>query len=72
MKFKRFLVSYRLDGAQWNIEIPATSLEDAERRLGQLHFGRVEGEVIATMPSAMGPIAGLAAWFRNLMLAASR
>ncbi|MBF5090464.1 hypothetical protein F1640_10650 [Novosphingobium sp. NBM11] len=72
MKFKHFLVSYRLDGAQWNIEIPATSFEDAERRLSQIHFGRVEGEVIATVPGVMGPIAGLAAWIRNLISPASR
>ncbi len=63
--FKRYLVSYRLDGGEWNIEIPATSFEDARRRLGQLHFGRVEGEVIAKIPSSMGPIAMLAAWARN-------
>lgn len=71
MKFKHFLVSYQLDGAQWNIEIPATSFEDAKRRLGQLHFGRVEGEVIAKVPGAMGPIAALATWIRNLTRGAS-
>ena len=71
-KFKTYLVSYRHDGAQWNIELPATSLEDAQQRLGQLHFGRVDGEVIANLPSSMGPIAELIARLRNLIWSASR
>ena len=65
IKFKRYLVSYRHDGGERNIEIPATSFEDARRRLGQLHFGRVEGELIARIPSSIGAIAVLAAWARN-------
>lgn len=71
-EFKRYLVSYRHDGAQWNIEIPATSREDAEQRLNQLHFGRVDGEIIANVPGSMGPIAMLAARVRNLLVAESR
>lgn len=70
--FKTYLISYRHDGAQWNIELPATSFEDAERRLGQLHFGRVDGEIVAKIPGAMGPIAILAARVRNLIWAGSR
>lgn len=71
-EFKRFLVSYRHDGAQWNIEIPATSYEDAEQRLSQLTFGRVDGEIVAKIPGAMGPIAMLATRIRNLIWGASR
>lgn len=71
-EFKNYLVSYRHDGAQWNIELPATSIEDAERRLGQLHFGRVDGEIVANIPGSMGPIAVLAARVRNLIWAGSR
>lgn len=69
---KRFLVSYRHDGAQWNIELPATSFEDAERRLSQLHFGRVDGEVVATLPGSMGPVAGLLATISNLIMGKNR
>ena len=72
MKFKQFLVSYRLDGAQWNIEIPAASFEDAQRRLSQLHFGKVEGEIIADVPGSLGPIAALATRVRNLIHVLSR
>ena len=68
-EFKNYLVSYRLDGAQWNIELPATSFEDAERRLSQLTFGRVDGELIASMPNSLGPLAILAAKVRNLLWA---
>lgn len=71
-QFKRYLVSYRHDGAQWNIELPATSHEDAKQRLSQLHFGRVDGEIIADIPGSMGPLAELAARFRNLIWSASR
>lgn len=71
-EFKSYLVSYRLDGAQWNIELPATSFEDAERRLSQLTFGRVDGEIIAKIPGSMGPIAMLAARIRNLIWVGSR
>ena len=71
-KFKQYMVSYRHDGANWTIEIPATSIEDAERRLSQLHFGRVDGEVIANIPANLGPIAVLATRLRNLIWSASR
>lgn len=71
-EFKRYLVSYRHDGAQWNIELPAASLEDAKRRLSQLHFGRVDGEIIARIASPLGPIAMLFARLRNLIWVESR
>jgi hypothetical protein len=71
-QFKSYLVSYRHDGAQWNIELPATSLEDANRRLSQIHFGRVDGEIVANVSESLGPIAVLIAWIRNLIWANSR
>jgi hypothetical protein len=70
--FKNYLVSYRYDGGQWNIEIPATSLEDARSRLSQLHFGQIDGEVIARIPGSMGPLAILIASVRNLFSATNR
>ena len=65
-QYKRYLVSYRHDGSQWNIELPATDREDAHRRLSQLTLGRIEGEIIADIPGALGPLAALAAFTRNL------
>jgi len=63
---KKYLVSYRHQGGQWNVELPAESLDDARRRLGQLALGRVEGELIADIPGALGPLAALATFARNL------
>lgn len=70
-ELKRYLVAYRHDGGEWNIELPASSLEDARQRLGQLTFGRLEGEIVAKIPGAFGPFAALAATVRN-MLSANR
>jgi ubiquinone biosynthesis protein COQ9 len=67
MKFKRYLVSYRHDGGQWNIELPATDIEDARSRLSQLALGRLEGEIIANIPGTLGPLAAFAAFARNLL-----
>jgi hypothetical protein len=63
--YKRYLVSYRHDGGEWNVELQARSLEDARRRLDQLVFGRLEGEIIAKIPAPLGPLAALTASVRN-------
>lgn len=63
---KKFLVSYRYEGSQWNIELSATDLDDARRRVSQLALSRLEGEIIADIPRALGPLATLAAFVRNL------
>ena len=68
---KRYLVSYRHDGGSWNIELPADSFEDAQRRLSQLTFGRLDGEIVAKVPGGLGPLAALATAVRN-RFAASR
>ena len=62
----RFLVSYRHEGSEWNIELSAADADDARRRLSQLALGRLEGEIIATVPGAIGPFAALIALARNL------
>lgn len=68
-EYKNYLVSYRYDGGQWNIELPALSEADARNRLSQLCFGQVEGEVFARVPSAMGPLASIIVAARNLLRA---
>lgn len=62
---KTFLVSYRHEGTQWNVEIKARDFADAKARVGQLALGRVEGEVLAKIPASLGPLAALTAWVRN-------
>lgn len=66
-KFGKYLVSYQFEGAEWNFEIPATSFEDAHRRLRQLQFGRVEGELVTTISKNMSSVAKLAVQIRNLI-----
>lgn len=63
--FKSFLVSYRYEGAEWNVELPAQSWEDARRRVSALSLARCEGEVIARLPATVGPVARIAAAVRN-------
>lgn len=44
---KTYLCSYDYNGEQWEIEIDATSFEDARARLSALYYsGRVDGELI--------------------------
>ena len=62
---KIFLVAYRHDGSEWNVELPAYNLEDARHRLSKLALGRLEGEIVVKIPSALGPLASLAAIARN-------
>ena len=48
--YRPCLVSYPFEGKQWSITIPARSHEDAEARLAQLVFGRVDGELKLDLP----------------------
>jgi hypothetical protein len=66
-EYKQYLISYRHGGAQWNIELKASSLDDARQRLSQLTFGKLEGEVIATVPGHAGPLVQLVAFTRNVI-----
>ncbi len=70
--FKTYLVSYRHDGGEWNIELPARSESDARARLGQLYLGRVDGEIAARIPAGFGPIASLIAAGKNLLNTTNR
>ena len=70
-KMKKFLVAYRHDGGEWNIELPANSVEDARQRLSKLALGRLEGEIIAKVPGSIGPIAAFLAFARNAVFGQS-
>lgn len=65
--FQTYLVSYRHEGQEWSLELPATSYEDARRRLSQLALARVDGVSVAKMPAALGPVAALMVATRNMM-----
>jgi hypothetical protein len=63
--FNTYLISYRHDGAEWNLELKAASIQDAQARLSKLVFGRVDGELIATVPAMAGWLAKVLVAFRN-------
>lgn len=64
---KPYLVAYRHEGSEWNVSIMAESFADARARLSKLALGRIEGELVATIPNAFGPFAALAVFLRNLL-----
>lgn len=66
-EIKPFLVSYRHDGQEWNVELMARNFADAKDRMAKLSLGRVEGVLVAKVPSALGPFAVLTAFLRNTL-----
>ena len=51
---KIFTCSYRHAGKTWSVDFPATSFEDAKARLSAMHFGKVDGVLMATIPAGPG------------------
>lgn len=66
-QYKTFVVHYRYDGAEWGIQLPARSFEDAEARLARLVYGTVKGELVMTLPAATGPLAAIVTSLRNAL-----
>jgi hypothetical protein len=66
-QYKMFVVHYRHDGAEWGIQLPAKSFEDAEARLARLAYGTVKGEVVMTLSAYTGPLAAIVSGFRNAL-----
>lgn len=64
---KTFVVHYRYDGAEWGIQIPARSFEDAQARLVRLQYGTVKGELVMTLPAYTGPLTAIITGFRNAL-----
>ena len=51
--FQRYGVEYQLDGSTWNLDIMATSEDDARRRLARAAaFGKVFGPVLVRIKVA--------------------
>ena len=65
--YETYLVTYRHEGSDWSLELPAKSYEDAHRRLSQLSLARVDGVGIAKIPGSLGPIAALVTTARNAL-----
>jgi hypothetical protein len=64
-RFRTFLFSYRHAGAEWNLEIRATSEEDARARIDRLQYATYEGELVAKVPAAAGLLARAYVFVRN-------
>ena len=64
-KFRTYLIRYRHDGAEWSIELPARSYEDAKARLGKLAYANVDGELIFKLPAGTGLLAAIITTIRN-------
>lgn len=63
---KTHLFTYRMDGAEYALEIPADSIQDAHRRLDHIKFWcRYDGELIAKVPVGAGWLVRAATWIAN-------
>ncbi len=67
-QFKKFPFTYRFDGTDWCIEIPARSLDEAKERLKVLGFARYEGE--APRAPTASPARRPRGWFQNALRSA--
>jgi len=64
-ELKTFLISYHHDGADWILELKALDADDARTRLRVLPLARIDGELIAKVPSTLGPLTAVATFVRN-------
>jgi hypothetical protein len=64
-KCKTFLVSYRHDGAEWSLRLPARDYADARARLARLQYATVDGELKMTLPASTGPLTAMIVAVRN-------
>jgi hypothetical protein len=62
---KYYLCEYQYESEIWCIEIPAESWEDAKARLQRMAYGRVIGEIKATLPSQLGLVARFWVWLKS-------
>lgn len=53
---KTYLVSYPYQGARYSIEVAATDWADAEARIKQMCFAKVDGEVALKIPVPGGSL----------------
>ncbi len=49
-EMKTFLISYPYQGKRWDFDIPAEDFVDAEAKLSQMAFGKVDGELKFRIP----------------------
>jgi hypothetical protein len=64
---KTFLVSYRYDGAEWSLRLPARDFDDARARLSRLQYATIDGELEMTLPASTGRLAAVIVAVRNAL-----
>ena len=68
--YEKYRFTYRFDGADWNIEIPALSLEEAKDRVKVLTFARFESEAPASLSRLAESERRSRSWFINALRSA--
>lgn len=66
-ELKTYLFTYQHDGADWVLEVKASSEQDALARRAKLAYARLDGELVAKIPASAGPIAKAITSFRNAL-----
>ncbi|MEQ8698981.1 MAG: hypothetical protein RLT05_20795 [Bauldia litoralis] len=69
-RYQPYRFTYRFNGTEWSIDIPALSLSEAKERVKVLGFARFEGEVTASHGRAERAERRSGAWFRKAMRSA--
>lgn len=62
---RTFLVRYNYAGAEYGLEILAKDADEARARIARLSYAKLDGELVATVPAVLGPVATVAAAIRN-------
>lgn len=65
-KWGDYGITYSLDGSQWTLDVRATSLEDAKRRVARAAaFGAAYGPIVVSVPLWLGWWVPAYCWVRN-------
>jgi len=62
------LFTYRYGNAEWEIEIPASSEQEARERLARIPYATYDGVLIAKIPAALGVFGKAAVYLRNSIM----
>ena len=65
--YEKYRFTYRFNGADWNIEVPALSLEEAKDRIKVLTFARYESEAPASLTRLADSERHAPGWFTNAL-----
>lgn len=64
-ELKTYLLSYHHNGANWVVELQAANETDAIARRAKLAFAKIDGELMAKVPAALGWAARISTALQN-------